>query len=322
MLYPEIDDATFDAVFGLFKWSTQDSADSLKMFQLTMVALMTGAGSSLEDDIDMSFEIFDSDHSGSLDKEEFMTMMKATFATKMNSLKLVMHTDSGREALLEFASSEFSDENVRFLRAAEEWKDNGRGSEAAKILFETYLIVDAPQTVNISGKTRKMLAKAFDDLMADSTIIISPDFFDVPMTEVYQLVEKDTFMRFRKKTDTMDELFEQIFLELDSSGDQLIQKEEYLEWVRSHPESLAFMTDLHSKVSSAQQKSQLDLEHPVHRATNAASPVIKFRLETTTLDEKDEDDSSDDDELCEGAIAPMREETATATREDILPFDS
>ena len=48
----QVDDETFDLVHGLFEWDTpEESARSTKLFSLTMLSLMSGKVSTLEDEI-------------------------------------------------------------------------------------------------------------------------------------------------------------------------------------------------------------------------------------------------------------------------------
>ena len=66
-------------------------------------------------------QVFDADHSNSLDRDEFVRMLSAILVSRCNGLKLIMHTEAGRGAMLEFARTEHSDENVSFILAAEKW---------------------------------------------------------------------------------------------------------------------------------------------------------------------------------------------------------
>ncbi len=53
----QVDDETFDLVHGLFEWDTpEESARSTKLFSLTMLSLMSGKVSTLEDEIGLAFE--------------------------------------------------------------------------------------------------------------------------------------------------------------------------------------------------------------------------------------------------------------------------
>ena len=66
-------------------------------------------------------QVFDADGSDSLDRDEFVRLLSAILVSRCNGLRLIMHTEAGRGAMLEFARTEHSDENVSFILAAEKW---------------------------------------------------------------------------------------------------------------------------------------------------------------------------------------------------------
>lgn len=47
------------------------------------------------------FSLFDIDESGTLEKDEFMEMMQATFSTRSSAIKMILSSEGGQAVLLE-----------------------------------------------------------------------------------------------------------------------------------------------------------------------------------------------------------------------------
>jgi Ca2+-binding EF-hand superfamily protein len=154
----------FDSVYGMFDWSIvgEPALPSIKMFSLMLISLMVGASQTMEERIDLSFNVFDIDGDGTLGREEFRTMLRAMLCTREMTLRLLMKSKGGRESLLEFAAAEFSDENIVFIKTIEEWvRSDDHPVETAASIIRTHVTDGAPSPVNLSAKTRRALMKAY-----------------------------------------------------------------------------------------------------------------------------------------------------------------
>ncbi|KAH0618318.1 hypothetical protein JD844_017405 [Phrynosoma platyrhinos] len=98
----------------------------------------------------------------------------------------------GQDAFKEFLKSEFSDENIEFWLACEDYKKTQADhlhSKAEKI-YKEFVQSDATKQVNIDFHTRKDIAKKAQDP--------TPSSFDEAQRLVFVLMERDSYPRFLK----------------------------------------------------------------------------------------------------------------------------
>jgi len=101
---------------------------------------------------------------------------------------------------------------------------------------------------------------------------LDPKMFDSAVDQIYKLIEKDMFARFRKQDEQMSELVDKIFHEVDGNGDGLLQFEEFEAWVQSAPDVLSFLTDLYGK-SADLQKQAMGATSSFSRANSSSASV-------------------------------------------------
>ncbi|KAJ6656220.1 hypothetical protein lerEdw1_004010 [Lerista edwardsae] len=109
----------------------------------------------------------------------------------VNTLVFLFIVD-GQDAFREFLKSEFSDENIEFWLACEDYKKteaNHLHSKAEKI-YKEFVQCDATKQVNIDYHTRKSTAKKAQEP--------TPSSFDDAQKIVYVLMERDSYPRFLK----------------------------------------------------------------------------------------------------------------------------
>ncbi|XP_061486552.1 regulator of G-protein signaling 1 [Rhineura floridana] len=108
------------------------------------------------------------------------------------SLEKLLATQCGQEAFREFLKSEFSDENIEFWLACEDYKKTQADclhGKAEKI-YKEFVQSDAIKQVNIDFHTRKETAQKAQDP--------TPSSFDEAQRLVYVLMETDSYPRFLK----------------------------------------------------------------------------------------------------------------------------
>lgn len=106
--------------------------------------------------------------------------------------QLLSHRD-GLEAFTRFLKNEFSEENIEFWIACEDFKkikDPQQIALTAKAIFEKFIQNDAPQEVNLDFHTKEGISQS----------IVQPTLhsFDAAQSRVYQLMEQDSYTRFLK----------------------------------------------------------------------------------------------------------------------------
>uniref|UniRef100_A0A8D0PYR1 Regulator of G protein signaling 21 n=1 Tax=Sus scrofa TaxID=9823 RepID=A0A8D0PYR1_PIG len=100
---------------------------------------------------------------------------------------------SGLDAFRTFLKSEFSEENVEFWLACEDFKKTESAEKLvskAKVIYSEFIEADAPKEINIDFSTRDLISKN----IAEPT----RKCFDEAQKLIYSLMAKDSFPRFLK----------------------------------------------------------------------------------------------------------------------------
>nr|XP_046262181.1 regulator of G-protein signaling 5 isoform X2 [Scatophagus argus] len=110
-------------------------------------------------------------------------------------LETLLNTKSGLQVFRGFLRSEFSEENLMFWLACEEYRLSPSKTKASNI-YNQFINPDAPQEVNLDAETREALLNVMDSLCADS--------FNKAQQRIYSLMAKDSFPRFLRSTYCME----------------------------------------------------------------------------------------------------------------------
>uniref|UniRef100_A0A8C8M7Z2 Regulator of G-protein signaling 1 n=1 Tax=Oncorhynchus tshawytscha TaxID=74940 RepID=A0A8C8M7Z2_ONCTS len=109
------------------------------------------------------------------------------------SLKKLQESKTGQLAFREFLRTEYSEENILFWLACEEYKTITTSNEiaiAAKRIYAEFVHVDAPRQINIDCGTRQEITNS----MSQPTL----SCFDKAQRLIYKLMKKDCYPRFLK----------------------------------------------------------------------------------------------------------------------------
>ncbi|XP_008293696.1 regulator of G-protein signaling 5a [Stegastes partitus] len=107
------------------------------------------------------------------------------------SLDRVLNNNYGLAAFRSFLQSEFSDENIEFWMACEDFKKTKnpvKMSAKAKKIYENFIQSEGPREVNIDHFTKDVTLRNLVDLSSGT--------FDLAQKRIYALMEKDSFGRF------------------------------------------------------------------------------------------------------------------------------
>lgn len=106
------------------------------------------------------------------------------------SFSHVMSSDMGRSVFSNFLKSEFSQENMDFWVACEDYKksDPSKFSSRAKQIYQQYIEADAPNEVNLDAATREETKQNLENACMLC--------FDDAQKMIYTLMEKDSYRRF------------------------------------------------------------------------------------------------------------------------------
>lgn len=108
------------------------------------------------------------------------------------SFSYVMSSQKGRKVFGHFLKSEFSEENLDFWVACEDYKKSIPSEMAtkAKKLYQQHVEADAPNEVNLDAATREETRQNVQNAC--------PSCFNVAQKTIYTLMEKDSYRRFLK----------------------------------------------------------------------------------------------------------------------------
>ncbi|NP_001273951.1 regulator of G-protein signaling 21 [Rattus norvegicus] len=112
------------------------------------------------------------------------------WSENMDSL---LANQAGLDAFRTFLKSEFSEENVEFWLACEDFKKTEcreKIATKAKMIYSEFIVADAPKEINIDFSTRDLISRN----IAEPT----PKCFDEAQKLIYSLMAKDSFPRFLK----------------------------------------------------------------------------------------------------------------------------
>uniref|UniRef100_A0A096MEV6 Regulator of G-protein signaling 5-like n=1 Tax=Poecilia formosa TaxID=48698 RepID=A0A096MEV6_POEFO len=96
----------------------------------------------------------------------------------------------GLQAFRGFLRSEFSEENLEFWLACEDYRVSPSNMQKTKAssIYNQFINPDAPLEVNLDAETREALLSVMDSLCADT--------FNLAQQMIYSLMAKDSFPRF------------------------------------------------------------------------------------------------------------------------------
>ncbi|KAJ8390436.1 hypothetical protein AAFF_G00103710 [Aldrovandia affinis] len=109
------------------------------------------------------------------------------------SLGMLVNNEAGLTAFATFLKSEYSQENIEFWVACEDYKSiasQRKLATKAKEIYSVYVEVESPKQVNLDSATREETRRN----MAD----ISLSCFEEAQRKIFLLMEKDSYRRFLK----------------------------------------------------------------------------------------------------------------------------
>jgi hypothetical protein len=110
---------------------------------------------------------------------------------------LLLQHPIGLRLFTEFLTKEFSEENIVFWKACEEYgkiSDGETRATRAEEIFNLYLAGDAPEPVNVDSGARQTARDAVNN--AVETRLGSTDIFLASQKQIYNLMKMDIFQRF------------------------------------------------------------------------------------------------------------------------------
>ncbi|XP_023131016.2 regulator of G-protein signaling 5 [Amphiprion ocellaris] len=116
----------------------------------------------------------------------------------LQDLETLLNNKSGLQVFRGFLRSEFSEENLEFWLACEDYRlspSNLQKTKASSI-FSQFINADAPQEVNLDAETREALLSVVNSPCADT--------FNKAQQRIYSLMAKDSFPRFLRSNHCLE----------------------------------------------------------------------------------------------------------------------
>ncbi|NWR61505.1 RGS18 protein, partial [Bucorvus abyssinicus] len=107
------------------------------------------------------------------------------------SFDKLLSEKAGLDVFTKFLKTEFSEENIEFWIACEDYKKSKTARELlpkAKTIYETFIQKDAPKEVNLDFKTKEVTSQNIERPVITT--------FDAAQNTVYRLMEQDSYPRF------------------------------------------------------------------------------------------------------------------------------
>ncbi|XP_056588229.1 regulator of G-protein signaling 5 isoform X1 [Triplophysa dalaica] len=134
------------------------------------------------------------------EKQEWVHKHRATEEKPPQDLETLLNGKMAVQAFRWFLRSEFSEENLEFWLACEDYKNSSASKLPAKAqnIYNQFINPDAPLEVNLDSETREMLM----DLMETPTA----ETFNEAQHRIFSLMAKDSFPRFLRSTNSQHPL--------------------------------------------------------------------------------------------------------------------
>uniref|UniRef100_A0A8C2CSL3 Si:ch211-196h16.12 n=1 Tax=Cyprinus carpio TaxID=7962 RepID=A0A8C2CSL3_CYPCA len=128
------------------------------------------------------------------EKQEWIYKHRANEEKLPQDLESLLNSKTGIQAFRCFLRSEFSEENLEFWLACEEYKSASGSRLAARAhnIYKQFINPDAPREVNLDSETREVLMGLMEDPTADT--------FDEAQQRIFSLMAKDPFPRFLRSS--------------------------------------------------------------------------------------------------------------------------
>ena len=303
-LFGSLEDRAFEDVYCLFDWDKDGSVD-MHEFVMTMCLLATPA-TSLEGEQDLLFAIFDVDGSGTIDREEFGKMMRATLRCKMTHLDFCMKNDERKHMFRKHLEGEYNSETLEFYTAVDEYRSMLEGfgmenvelmepeelaelrkesNEVAESIYAKFVKDCAPSEVNLSGRVKQQIKKDIEECRSTKPFVVPFTIYDQAQQEIYHLMNRDTFERFKNNDELLNQMLISLFNEVDVDRNGTITLDEYKNWVKENPELTNFLKDLHDhtfvgvkKAAGLEGRKQrrLSVKHTRQMIRRSSNPDLLF----------------------------------------------
>ena len=204
----DVSDSIFELLWILFDWDGSGSVDADE-FMMAMALLCTGVSGSTTELLEAAFCMFDTDKSGRLARAEFEAMLQATINLNLSHL---LDSNQGAAAFGAQLQKEYSGENLAFWQAVRAYRaltDDAERLRRAREVAAEFVEEGAPSQVNLPSSVASALGAALKE--SERAAEAPAGLFDRASDEIFSLMEKDTFSRFKADAAAIGQLIDECF---------------------------------------------------------------------------------------------------------------
>jgi len=273
----DVSDDTFSFLWRLFDSDDSGSVDADE-FVIAMALLSADGDYTFDDQLQAAFRMFDADKSGDLTKDEFESMVKATVQLNLGQL---LKSKEALDAFDQKLHSEFAEENLDFWQAVQAFKqlknEEERAERAHAIELE-FLADSSERQVNLPSGVMNTLRAAIAGCSKEAPP--SLNVFDAAATEIFSLMERDTFSRFKQDPEAIQSLLDSYFSSAAKEGAQTVTYKAFCTWATKEPTvrilfaglstNIRQLLDDHTAVAAASPASAIETEVERHTIGNSS----------------------------------------------------
>ncbi|XP_064179675.1 regulator of G-protein signaling 5 isoform X1 [Anguilla rostrata] len=128
------------------------------------------------------------------EKQEWTHKHRAQEEKIFQDLESLLNSKMGQQVFRWFLRTEFSEENLEFWLACEDYRTTPGTQLGIKALsiYSQFINSEAPQEVNLDSETKEALTSMIEEPTADT--------FDKAQQRIYSLMAKDSFPRFLRSS--------------------------------------------------------------------------------------------------------------------------
>ena len=237
-----VDEELFEFLWRIFDVDGVGTVDA-DNFVMAM-GLLTEQVDTVDDQIEAIFFMFDLDHDSQLTPDEFEQMIRATVSLSLGRL---LDTETGMQEFEAQLQKEYSEENLEFWRAAKAYAELDDGAarlKEAQRMHEEFILEGSMRQVNLPSTIASKATAGVEEASASGE---APplDLFEQASAEVFKLMERDTYSRFKRDDESIKKLVASFHREAGlGEGESNVTFEKFSTWAKANPSVLICFTGL------------------------------------------------------------------------------
>lgn len=240
----DISSTVFDKLFNLMDCDGNGTVDQHE-FTVTMCFLLQKG--SAHDNVELAYNLFDTNKDGSISKSEFSEMISAILGPR---LKNILEIPGGRESFKQFVAQEYATELFEYYEEMEDLKkqylETGIPTSIADSVITTYINVDSELQINISANEREAILAKVNEIKEKDGDKVPYEVFKPALLTSIGLLEQGALVRFKLAIkEPPYEMFTMRAWDICELGaDDTMTLEKFKEFCNKTPNLFSFLDEL------------------------------------------------------------------------------